>query len=66
MLAALPVLEPNLDLSGAQSGDLSRKPLSVCCVWVRLLRKLAHQKPSLLVRESTQGIISLGSLHRYA
>jgi hypothetical protein len=49
-----PVLEPNLDLSRAQSRDLSREPLSVCCVWVRLLRKLAHQKSSLLVRESTE------------
>jgi len=47
-----PVLEPNLDLSRAQSRNLSRKPLTVRCVWVRLLRKLAHQKPSLLVGKS--------------
>lgn len=47
----VPVLKPDLDLPGAQSGDFSRQALPMGSVRVRLLRKLTHQKPCLLVSE---------------
>jgi hypothetical protein len=38
----LPVLEPDLDLPGAEARDLAGKSLSMCSVGMGLTRELAH------------------------
>jgi hypothetical protein len=45
----LPVLKPHLYLAWAQAGNLPRQTLSVRCVRMWLFRKLAHEKPGLLM-----------------
>jgi hypothetical protein len=50
--ALLPILEPYLYLSRAQARDLSRKPFSMCGVWMSLFCKFTHQKTGLLMGES--------------
>lgn len=46
---SLPVLEPDLHLSRAESGDLARETFAVSSVWVGLSRKFAHEEPGLVV-----------------
>ena len=51
----LPVLEPDLNLPGAQAGNFSRQAFAVCRVGVWLLGEFAHEKTSLLVGKPEGG-----------
>jgi hypothetical protein len=44
-----PVLEPDLDLTGAETGNLSGQSFSVSCVWVCLTGEFTHEESSLVV-----------------
>jgi hypothetical protein len=44
-----PVLEPNLNLAGAQSRNLTSKAFSVSSIWMSLPGKFAHEEASLIV-----------------
>ena len=48
-MPSLPVLEPNLHLTGAKAWYLPGKPVSMRSIWVRLFDKLIHQEPRLLM-----------------
>jgi hypothetical protein len=55
----LPVLEPDLDLAGAETGNLSGQSFSVSCVWVCLTGEFAHEESSLVVGKSEPLHLSL-------
>lgn len=48
----VPVLEPHLNLTRTQARDFTRQTLTMCSIRMRLSRELAHQEPSLIVRQS--------------
>lgn len=48
----LPVLEPNLDLPWAESGNFPRETLAMGGIRVWLLGELAHKETSLLVSKT--------------
>jgi len=52
-----PVLEPDLDLTWAETRDLARKPLSMRRIGMRLPCKFAHQEPCLIVCQATQLLV---------
>ena len=55
----LPVLEPHLNLTGRQSGNLPRQAFPVCSVGMCLASELAHEESSLVMSQAIDWISSL-------
>ena len=52
----LPVLEPHLNLTGRQSGNLPRQTLPMCSVGMCLASELAHEESSLVMSQAIDQI----------